>query len=88
MVNKKIGVVGVVVVVAGLLSFGAFAGPKFGPKPGDLLEGDERDACEIKMCLETGGIDYEQCDRALKVWEETRPEERPELLRKCPMKED
>jgi len=86
MVNKRFGVVGVVVL--GFLSFNALAGPKFGPKPGDLLEGDERDACEIKMCLDTFGTDVEQCDRALKVWEETRPEERPELLRKCPMKED
>lgn len=86
MVNKRFGVVGVVVL--GFLSFNALAGPKFGPKPGDLLKGDERDACEIKVCLEKGGLDIQQCDRAIRVWEETDPKDRPDLLRKCPMKED
>lgn len=79
---KKIGVIGLC-----LLSFAANAGEPFGPKKGDLLEGDERDACEIKVCLQSMGVDYEQCDRAMKVWEKTKPEKRPELLRKRPEKE-
>ena len=86
MVLKKVGVVGVVALC--LMATAVQAGQGFGPKKGDLLEGDERDACEIKVCLQSFGVDYEQCDRAMKVWEETDPDDRPDLLRKCPMKED
>lgn len=79
MIHKKYSVAGVVLLCA--ISFSVQA---FGPKKGDLLEGDERDACEIKVCLDSLGTNIKQCDRALKVWEKTRPSKRPELLRKCP----
>lgn len=52
----------------------------------NILGGEEGDACQIKVCLsDPMGQDIAECQDALNKWERTRPEDRPKLLRKCPM---
>lgn len=65
----------------------AFAkSPSFGPDVGQILGGDEGEACQIMLCLsDPAGQDLEECEEPLKEWEKTRPEERPRKLEKCPM---
>ncbi|MBA1280198.1 hypothetical protein [Stutzerimonas stutzeri] len=70
------------------LPFTAFSAmkPSFGPDPSMFLGGDEGDSCQIIMCLsDPAGQDLEECEEPIRKWEETRPEERPKLLEKCPM---
>lgn len=52
----------------------------------NILGGEEGDACQIKLCLSNPvGQDISECDNPLKKWARTRSEDRPKLLRKCPM---
>jgi hypothetical protein len=52
----------------------------------NILGGEEGDACQIKLCLSNPiGQGTSECQDPLQKWEQTRPEDRPDLLRKCPM---
>lgn len=60
--------------------------PGFGPDASMILGGDEGESCQIILCLsDPAGQDLAECKDPIEKWERTRPEDRPKLLRKCPM---
>lgn len=54
-----------------------------GAQAGDFLEGDQKTACEVLMCLSTGNRP-DECDEPLKDYQKIRPERRAGFLHKCP----
>lgn len=81
--NKRF-FIGLLAVVASM-AVHANSAPSFGPDTSKFLGGEEGDSCTVIMCLsDPAGQDLGECSDALQKFEQMRPEERPEFLKKCP----